>query len=199
MEKLTQERLKELFYYDDGDLIRKVASSNSTKVGDIVAANQRTIYKGAWVDYRRYPIHRLVWLYHHGYLPESDLDHIDRDTWNNRIENLREVSEQCNMRNQKQQKSVSGVKGVVWNASARRPGARVIGSWCAQITINWKCINLGRSDDFIEAVALRLAAEQCVKWDGCDSTSPAFLAMRKYLEGSIEFTYDSERGTFIMK
>lgn len=37
-------------------------------------------------------------------------------------------------------------------------------------------------DDFTEAVAHRLAAEQCLDWDGCDSTSPAYLYMKEYLK-----------------
>ena len=37
--------------------------------------------------------------------------------------------------------------------------------------------HLGICEDFIEAVAHRLAGEQAINWSGCDSTSPAYLFM----------------------
>ena len=36
--------------------------------------------------------HSAVWAWHHGRLPEKQIDHIDGNEQNNRIENLREVS-----------------------------------------------------------------------------------------------------------
>ena len=36
--------------------------------------------------------HGAVWAWHHGRLPEGEIDHIDGNERNNRIENLREVS-----------------------------------------------------------------------------------------------------------
>jgi hypothetical protein len=43
---------------------------------------------GCEKGHRQYA-HRLVWLYHHGFMPKM-ITHIDGDTKNNRIENLRE-------------------------------------------------------------------------------------------------------------
>jgi hypothetical protein len=48
--------------------------------------------------------HRLVWFMEKGHLPEMDLDHINRDKDDNRIENLRIVTRSENMMN-------IGVKG----------------------------------------------------------------------------------------
>lgn len=72
-----------------------------------------------------YYVHRLVWLLHMGYLPEQ-LDHIDGNPRNNRIENIRECSNLENARNSKSRSnSRSKFKGVFWNYK----------KWSAQIRI----------------------------------------------------------------
>lgn len=111
--------------------------------------------------------HRLAWLFVHGYLPEHQVDHINRIRDDNRIENLREVSRSCNLRNTGNfVNNTSGVKGVYWNKGKNK--------WHAQIRINLKMKHLGYYDDFQDVVCARLTAEQCVGWSGCDSNSPAF-------------------------
>ena len=47
---------------------------------------------------RKIKYHRLVWFLCKGYYPTSELDHIDRNRKNNRIENLRESSRIQNQR-----------------------------------------------------------------------------------------------------
>jgi hypothetical protein len=46
-------------------------------------------YLGISIDRRVYYSHRLAWLYVHGYFPENQISHINRDKLDNRIENLR--------------------------------------------------------------------------------------------------------------
>ena len=48
-------------------------------------------------------MHRVVWAWHHGRLPTMQIDHINGNGFDNRIENLREVSQSENMRNQHRQ------------------------------------------------------------------------------------------------
>jgi len=43
--------------------------------------------------------------------------------------------------------------------------------------INRKTKYLGRFSDFIEAVAHRLAAEQCLNWGNCDCASSSYRFM----------------------
>lgn len=167
---LTQDRVKKLFDYDEGNLIRKVQTSNRVQVGDIVGCLNSGGYLQTGIDGKMYYIHRLVWLWHKGYFPEHGLDHINQKRINNRIENLREVSQRCNLRNSKQRKFTSGIKGVSWNKREKK--------WKAQIHINGKKIHLGIHDDILEAACHRLAAEQAEGWSGCDSTSPAFLYVK---------------------
>lgn len=57
--------------------------------------------------------HRIAWLIHFGHWPDLKLDHIDRCRTNNRVDNLREVSDLENSWNQSLSKSnKSGYKGV---------------------------------------------------------------------------------------
>ena len=42
---------------------------------------------------------RLCWLLHYGDWPENTIDHIDRNPLNNKIENLRDVTQAENNRN----------------------------------------------------------------------------------------------------
>lgn len=174
--KLTQERAKELFRYrEDGVLIWASSNSNRASVGNIAGSMFPSGYVSVQVDGKRHYIHRLVWLFHHGYLPEHQLDHIDRNKSNNRIENLREVSQSCNNRNQGNPSSnTSGVKGVSWcNANK---------NWTAKIEVFGRTFFVGCSTDFLEAVCHRLAAEQFEDWSGCDSNSPAFQYVKKHID-----------------
>jgi hypothetical protein len=173
---LTQARVKELFdYREDGAMVRKVRTSNhGAMVGDIAGSLDAKGYLITRVGGRQMKVHRLVWLWHRGYLPEGGLDHRDQNKINNRIDNLRELGRQCNARNCKQRVSASGVKGVRWNAKEKR--------WLARICLGNGVVRVGSCGDIIEAACHRLAAEQCVGWEDCDATSPAFLVVQKYLQ-----------------
>lgn len=169
---LTQERVRELLdYREDGNLIRLVPMQ-CVKAGAVAGSLGGTGYLQTMVDGKKYRNHRLIWLWHFGYLPEHGLDHIDRDQLNNRIENLREVSQTCNMRNTGNPvNNTSGTKGVSWKKRASK--------WVANITINQEQIGLGYHDSKLEAACHRLAAEQAENWEGCDSSSPAYQYVMK--------------------
>lgn len=171
--ELTQDYVRELFDYKDGVLYWKVVKAARIKVGD-TAGYVSNGYLLTRVNGKNYKNHRLVWLYEYGYFPENDIDHIDRDCSNNKINNLREVSRQCNLRNTGDfNHNTSGVKGVSWCNRAKK--------WRAYIKINQKNKHLGRYEDFDNAVCARLAAEQCLGWSGCDKSSPAF----KYVKNMV--------------
>jgi len=126
-------------------------------------------------DCKLYLAHRLAWLFVYGYLPENCIDHINRNKSDNSINNLRETSIQCNMRNSKgiYKNNKSGVRGVSWFKKTKE--------WYAHIKVNNKSIYLGSSRDFTEAVCHRLAAEQCLDWPGCNKYTPAY----KYVKNNI--------------
>jgi len=165
---LTYDRLRELLTYNPktGKFFRRT-SRGRARAGAECGGTLSERYVRIGIDGKLYSAHRLAWLYVHGYLPENGLDHIDRDPSNNRIENLREVSPSCNKRNcGNPRTNTSGVKGVGWD--------KRLGKWFVHIMVDRRMFNLGRYSDFDDAVCARLAAEQCLGWDGCDSSSPAY-------------------------
>ena len=117
---ITQELIKELFDYRDGELYWKVRNSSRTQIGDKAGTLHHTGYLQTRINGKIYKNHRMIFLYHHGYLSEF-IDHIDGCRSNNRIENLREASLSQNQHNKKINKNnTSGVKGVCWNKQAKK-------------------------------------------------------------------------------
>jgi HNH endonuclease/AP2 domain len=97
--------------------------------------------------------HRVVWALTYGEWPQGEIDHINGDRTDNRIENLRLVSGAENQRNKKRYtRNKSGVAGVSWHAST--------GKWQAQINVAGRQVHLGIFDRIEDAAAARKAAEQ---------------------------------------
>ena len=71
---------------------------------------------------QKYRLHRLAWLLTHGQWPVGTIDHINCDKTDNRLCNLRNVSQAVNMQNQREPTAAntSGYLGVYW--SVRRKG-----------------------------------------------------------------------------
>jgi hypothetical protein len=145
---ITQKRLHELFEYrEDGKLIRKISVTSNARVGDVAGSPIKGGYVQISINDRRHLLHRLIFLYHHGYLTSGmEIDHIDGNTSNNRIENLREVTHTQNQQNGKiHSNNTSGVKGVLWDKKARR--------WRSNIRIGGKQKYLGLHITLEEAAA----------------------------------------------
>ena len=174
---MTQQLVKDLFFYnqEEGVLYWRCNRKGHNVSGKPVGYKGSNGYLKTTINQQHIQNHQIIFLYCNGYLPENFIDHIDRDRSNNKIENLREVTHQCNLRNSKLNKNnKSGVKGVFKDGKYN--------SWIAQLQVDKKTIRVYKGDCFIEAVAHRLAAEQSLNWSGCDSTSPAFLFMGEYVK-----------------
>ena len=174
--KLTQTEAKRLFNYnrETGVITRAVDSGRygRFKKGTVPGYEDKNGYVQIRINGRLYSAHRLIWLMEYGYFPEQSIDHINQNTKDNRIENLREVSTSCNLRNRGNPiNNTSGVKGVHWYSPANK--------WKAQIQYNGKARHLGHYCDFSNAVCARLAGEQCINWAGCDTYSPAYQYVQK--------------------
>ena len=62
---------------------------------------------------RQYKAHRLVYAYFNGHFPEHEIDHINRNRSDNRIENLRDATRVQNVRNEyREPNKDTGVVGV---------------------------------------------------------------------------------------
>lgn len=116
-------------------------------------------------------VHRVVFIMHHGYNPENIIDHIDMNPLNNRIENLRETSFTCNIRNTGVNRlNNSGIKGVDFHNASNK--------WRARIVVNREVKYLGIFENFDDAVKARWEAECEHNWNNCLSSSTAY----KYLK-----------------
>lgn len=105
---MDKHKLREYFVYDEelGLLywnIRKSGVPFGQVAGCISEFNEGRRCVG--IDNKIYRHSRLVWVYHHGELPDDlEIDHRDRDPTNDRIENLRIANRQQNTRNRKYKK-----------------------------------------------------------------------------------------------
>lgn len=140
MSDLTQQYVQSLFDYKDGFLIRKTNVAN-TKAGDVVGLKvAKDGYSRVCVNYKDYLVHRLIFLWHHGFIPKN-IDHINLDRSDNRIENLREATNSQNTYNQfKSNRNTSGCKNVSWY----KPGNK----WLVRIAHNNRKIKQWYVDDF---------------------------------------------------
>ena len=76
-QNLTQNHLKTIFDYKDGELIWKVSTNRKIKIGDIAGYIDAGNYKNTKVCGKQHKNHRLIFLYHHGYFPKHDkLDYV---------------------------------------------------------------------------------------------------------------------------
>ncbi len=136
---------------ETGEFRWKVAKGRM-QPGDTTGSDNGNGYLIIWIDGQRYRAHRLAWLYHYGQWPVADIDHVNGDPTDNRIENLRECTDRENSRNRGPWKrNQSGLKGV----HAQN------GKWRAQITADGEKIDLGTFSSREEAhAAYREAARK---------------------------------------
>ena len=96
--------------------------------------------------------HRVAWFLHYGKWPNNYIDHINGTKNDNRIENLRDVTDRENFANQ-----VKHRKGKLVGAIKEH----VASTWRAQIVINKKQIYLGNFKTELEAhLAYKKALEK---------------------------------------
>ena len=131
---ITQEYLLNTYICQDGKLLRK---SNGKEV--ICSKSKWHRYLRIGINGKAEALHRVIFLYHHGYMPKIT-DHIDGDRYNNRIENLREVTQQQNCLNKKHHKnSSSPFKNVYLDKQTNK--------WRVIMTINKVRTNFGLYED----------------------------------------------------
>ena len=131
---LTKEFVEEFLEYRDGDLYWKPFKAGT---------HDGNGYLQVGIKRRYFKVHRLIFLMHHGYLPDV-IDHIDGNKQNNRIENLREATRSQNGYNTKISKhNQSGVKGVSWRKQNQK--------WRARIYVEKQMISVGDFDNLDDA------------------------------------------------
>jgi hypothetical protein len=140
--ELTQDLLKEYLHYDanTGIFIWIKSMSNGVHIGDIAGCLHRNGYIYIGLIGKLHRSHKLAWLYNYGNLPEFNIDHIDGNKNNNRIDNLREATYSENAFNVGTFISnTSGFKGVSWHKQRKK--------WNVRAKLNGKYKFLGLFDN----------------------------------------------------
>lgn len=143
---MTHDELLQLFVYEpDTGMLRRISGGRKEYPWRAIGYKGR--YRAFTHQGKTYYLHRLVWLYHHGYTPAM-IDHIDGDPSNNRIENLRECTNAQNQYNGPRKcHNRSGCKGVVFHPKCpRKP-------WQAKIAKAGRVFSLGYYATLEEAAA----------------------------------------------
>lgn len=173
---ITQKELKEHLYYEPktGIFTWIRHFGGATSPGKIAGClHKENGYIQIQINRNQIYAHRLAYLYVYGFLPEHNLDHINRNKTDNRISNLREASHQCNAINCGISKNnTSGIKGVSWHKYRKK--------WVAQIKFNMKGINMGDYETIGEAAKVRWNAEVKYKFPNCNTTSTAYRYLKKH-------------------
>jgi len=117
---MNQKRFKELLEYREGKLFWRVDRTGKALAGSEAGRVDSRGYSQISVDGVRYATHPLVWCMFHGEMPKHEIDHINRNKLDNRIENLRDVPRSLNVKNKSRYK----------NNSSGHPGVRKeCGAW----------------------------------------------------------------------
>lgn len=184
MAELTQARMRLLFNYDPGtgSLIWRPRGKEHFKTplafemfharfagkvaGHLNAQNYRVIN----VDGFARLAHKLIWLHVFGEwieYPKHEIDHVNGDRSDNRLQNLRKVTKSENQRNAGQRRNnTSGVHGVNWKPKYNSDPND--GRWVARIWNGPRHVYLGSFTSLHEARIARKAAERVLGFTGTE-------------------------------
>lgn len=110
-------------------------------------------YRHGSIFNKRHIAHRVVWAIHRGEWPKDQIDHINGNRSDNRIENLRSVTHAENGRNQRLFKTnTSGATGVAWD--------KRYGKWKAYIYADGRLKHVKYSISKADAIEARKVAER---------------------------------------
>lgn len=115
---------------------------NKRFANKVAGYKKQTGHISIGINRRQYQAHRIIYLMHHDYLP-PEIDHINRKSGDNRIENLREATRSQNRRNSEYSTGKSKYKGVHHAGTSNK--------WVCQIVVDSKKVNVGQYDTELEA------------------------------------------------
>lgn len=151
--------LQEKFEYDPdtGKIYKRLGNQTYSLRGAeaFKTPNWKGYLKGTFKG-KSYFAHRVAWAMYHGEWPQGQIDHINGDRQDNRIGNLRVVSNLENCLNlgrkpPRTSKFDSGVNGVHWNKQNSK--------WMVRLRAKGKWLYFGCYTDLDKAIAVRRRAE----------------------------------------
>lgn len=141
---ISKEEVLSLFEYKDGSLYWK-SNRSGVRKNRLAGSKLKNGYVHVSVNTVFFYVHRLVFLIHHGFIPER-IDHINGIRDDNRIENLRAATQSQNLWNMKMRGSnTSGVKGVHFCKKKKK--------WIAKFNMYYKTYYAGEFHTIKEAEA----------------------------------------------
>jgi hypothetical protein len=152
--ELTQERLRELLHYDpETGVFTALKDRFGLKAGSVAGTKHNNGYTQLDIDGRRYLTHRLAWFWTYGEWPKQ-IDHINRVRNDNRIANLRSVTQAVNALNGSiRSTNTSGAVGV-----SVRYNADGTPRWRAYINFNYRQHFIGQFKSKEGAILVRAVA-----------------------------------------
>ena len=127
------------------------------EIGNITGNPTSRGYLEISVGYTKFSAHKLAWYFVYGEEPSENIDHVDGDKQNNKIDNLRLHTPLENMRNRGVNKNnTTGYNGVYLTSSGKHR---------ARIKVNGKLIGLGTFVNFEDAVTARKEANKVYGFD----------------------------------
>ena len=142
MKPTVREIKAQLDYNPETGVFTWIQTKQKQLIGKEAGSINLSGYRQISIKDSVFSAHRLAFCYMTGDWPEKQIDHINGNRSDNRWSNLREVSHQVNSQNRKGTGSTLIKRG-----------------WKAQITVNYKCKNLGCYATEEEATAVYLEAK----------------------------------------
>jgi hypothetical protein len=153
-QNISLDRLREVLRYnpETGRFTWVRPASNRVRPGASAGTPSGQGYIKISIDGVSYYAHRLAWMWLHGAMPESQIDHRDGDRSNNKAVNLRAALHCENGQNQGlRSTNKSGFHGVSWSAKH--------GKWATCIHVGGKKQHIGLFADPAEGSLAYLAAK----------------------------------------
>lgn len=142
---ISKDNINYIFDYEpnEGVLIWRIRPSNRVVVGSIAGWKDTDGYVRVTYRKKRYAAHTLIWMLNHGTTPKGVIDHINGIKTDNRIENLRDVTNAENIQNMRA--PMKGNKSGYLGVCSEGPRFRAL------ITVNGKQERIGVFDTPEEA------------------------------------------------
>ena len=136
IKKIDVNLCNKLFEYRDGKLIRKITTSHNAKAGEVAGCVDNYGYRRIDINGQKFRASRIIYAMHFGDPADKQIDHINHNRSDDRIENLRIVTTIENQRNRAiDNRNTSGITGVGWYKPTKK--------WVARIKVNGKQITCG--------------------------------------------------------
>ena len=116
-------------------------SARSPEAGESAGVKLKSGYWRISFRGEKYYLHRLAWMLYYNQIPPENIDHINGNKSDNRIANLRSVTQSVNMQNTKKARGKHALMGVSESRNRFR----------AEIRVNGEKKHLGVFDSAIDA------------------------------------------------